>query len=153
MNLSQSTLSFVAVAALALACISMAYAVLLSRRLRRVRRGMTARRAAASMDRGAGDPSGFMVTDADLADIRETMAHAVQRVGMVRFDAFEDMGGKLSFAAALLDAEGSGIVLSSIAGRADSRVYAKPIERGASTYNLSGEEGEAIKRALDGVRR
>ena len=91
--------------------------------------------------------------DSDLTGLRDAIARAVQHVGLVRFDAFEDMGGNLSFAAALLDGEGSGIVFSSINGRQETRIYAKPIEQGNSRYNLSGEEEEAIKRALGAVHR
>jgi hypothetical protein len=147
-DLSQSALSIIALVALGLAVISIAYAMVLSRRVRRLRR-VRAMRAPAP-----GAPSnGSMDVDVDLEELRAVMAHAVQRVGMVRFDAFEDMGGKLSFSAALLDGEGSGIVLSSISSRSDSRVYAKPVERGSSRYNLSGEEEEAIRRALGAVVR
>ncbi len=150
MTLSQSALSIVALAALGVAVLALAYGAVLSRRLRRFRRGAALRRAAAAVNGSASEP---VADDVDLSELRDVMAHAVQRVGMVRFDAFEDMGGKMSFAAALLDGEGNGLVLSSIAGRTDSRVYAKPVERGASRYNLSGEEEEAIRRALGAVRR
>lgn len=73
---------------------------------------------------------------------------AIQRVGLVRYDAFEDTGGRLSFSAALLDAAGDGIVVTSINGRADTRCYAKPVARGDSQHNLSEEETEAIRMAL-----
>ena len=73
---------------------------------------------------------------------------AVRRVGLVRYDAFEDVGGRLSFSCALLDARGNGVVVTSINGRQDTRVYAKPIVEAASHYNLSIEEEEAIRQAL-----
>jgi hypothetical protein len=149
-TLSDSALSIVALAALGVAVLSLLYCTVLSRRLRRVRRTASLRRSQAPDVAASANGA---VDDVDLSELRDLMAHAVQRVGMVRFDAFEDMGGKLSFAAALLDGEGNGLVLSSIAGRTDSRVYAKPVERGASRYNLSGEEEEAIKRALGVVTR
>lgn len=85
--------------------------------------------------------------------MRESVAHSVQQVGLIRFDAFDDMGGKLSFSAALLDGDGSGIVLSAINGRSETRIYAKPVEHGTSRHNLSGEEEEAIRRALSAVPR
>ena len=72
----------------------------------------------------------------------------VRRVALIRYDAFEDVGGQLSFSAALLDEHGSGLVLTSINGRQETRVYAKPVAEGASTYNLSLEEEEAIRRAM-----
>ena len=78
---------------------------------------------------------------------------AVRRVGLVRYDAFEDVGGRLSFSCALLDDHGSGVVMTSINGRADTRVYAKPITEGQSEYNLSLEEEEAIRQALSGPRK
>lgn len=81
-------------------------------------------------------------------DLEVVARLAVQHVGLVRFDAFEDMGGNLSFAAAMLDADGDGFVLTSINGRQETRIYAKPIERGSSRYHLSDEEQEAIRRAI-----
>ena len=71
----------------------------------------------------------------------------VQKVGVVRFRAFEDTGSDLSFAVALLDSEDNGVVLSSLFGRTESRVYAKPVEHGASSYLLSTEENEALSKA------
>lgn len=72
----------------------------------------------------------------------------VQRVGMVRFCAFPDTGSDLSFAIALLDANDNGVVVSSLYGRSESRTYAKPIQGGKSTYQLSDEEKEAIAKAM-----
>lgn len=74
----------------------------------------------------------------------------VQKVGMVRFNAFPDTGSDLSFAVALLDGEDNGVVLSSLYGRTESRIYAKPIQNGTSTYKLSDEEIEAIQKARAG---
>lgn len=73
---------------------------------------------------------------------------SVQNVGLLRYDAFEDVGGRLSFSCAMLDDRGSGVVLTSINGRQETRVYAKPIAEGRSSYNLSSEEEEAIRQAL-----
>jgi hypothetical protein len=77
---------------------------------------------------------------------------SVQHVGMVRYDAFEDVGGRLSFSCALLDDRGDGVVMTSINGRQDTRVYAKPISGGRSSHNLSEEEDAAIQQALAGPR-
>lgn len=73
---------------------------------------------------------------------------AVRHVGLLRYDAFEDVGGRLSFSCALLDDHGNGVVVTSINGRQDTRVYAKPVAAGKSPYNLSVEEEEAIRQAL-----
>jgi uncharacterized protein DUF4446 len=77
---------------------------------------------------------------------------AVRHVGLVRYDAFEDVGGRLSFSCAMLDDRANGVVVTSINGRQDTRVYAKPVNDGKSPYNLSVEEEEAIRQALAGPR-
>lgn len=69
----------------------------------------------------------------------------LQKVNVVRFDAFEDVGGEQSFAVALLDARGDGVVLSSIYTRQDVRMYAKSVTGGQASHKLSKEE----QRALD----
>jgi Protein of unknown function (DUF4446) len=76
---------------------------------------------------------------------------SVRNVALLRYDAFEDVGGRLSFSCALLDDAGDGVVLTSINGRQETRVYAKPVSSGASSHNLSLEEEEAIRRALGGA--
>lgn len=74
--------------------------------------------------------------------------YCVQKIGIVRFNAFEDTGSDLSFAIALFDAKNNGVVFSSIYGRNESRTYAKPIVNGQSEYHLTNEEKEAIAKAL-----
>jgi hypothetical protein len=71
-----------------------------------------------------------------------------QKMTVVRFNAFENTGSDLSFAIALLDKNGDGVVLSSIYGRDESRAYAKPITNGQSKYHLSTEEIDAVNKAL-----
>jgi hypothetical protein len=73
---------------------------------------------------------------------------ALQKFYMVRYDAFEEMGGRLSFSAALLDEHGDGLVITSINGRTETRTYAKPIKSLDSEHNLSDEEREAIAGAV-----
>ncbi|HUG88845.1 MAG TPA: DUF4446 family protein, partial [Actinomycetota bacterium] len=82
------------------------------------------------------------------ARVREHLARSVQRVGLIRYDAFEDMGGQLSFSLALLDEAGDGVVVSAINGRQDTRVYAKPVRAADSQHNLSDEEADAIRQAM-----
>jgi hypothetical protein len=72
---------------------------------------------------------------------------AFSRVGLVRYNPFEETGGNQSFALALLDADGDGWVLSSLHARAATRVYAKAIKAGRSDAALSDEEAEAIRQA------
>jgi hypothetical protein len=149
-TLGEETLTIIALASAAVSLLALVVALALGRKLRLLRR-MRARQQVPEQ------PAELRFDARDLAyeigELREAVAHAVQRVGIVRFDAFEDLGGQLSFAAALLDAAGDGIVLSSINGRTETRIYAKPVERGSSRYNLSGEEEEAIRRALGVVHR
>jgi hypothetical protein len=73
---------------------------------------------------------------------------SIQKVGVVRFNPFADTGGDQSFAVALLDAEGNGVVLSSLHGRADTRIFAKSVQAGRSKHALSDEEQDAIRKAL-----
>lgn len=72
----------------------------------------------------------------------------VQRVGLVRYDAFEDVGGQQSFSLAMLDAQQNGIILTSVYTRSDVRVYAKALRQGQPSHPLSEEEQQAIRVAL-----
>jgi hypothetical protein len=72
---------------------------------------------------------------------------ALRHVAVVRYDAFGDMGGKLSFSAAMYDDNGDGLVLSAINGRSETRSYAKPLSGFTSDQRLSPEEEDAIARA------
>jgi hypothetical protein len=87
-----------------------------------------------------------LVTRIEQADA--TMAHAVQGIGLVRFRAFKDTGGDQSFALALADGEGNGIVISALYGRDATRIYAKPIEGWLSPKALGKEEKQALAKAL-----
>jgi hypothetical protein len=71
----------------------------------------------------------------------------IQRANMIRYDAFEDVGGQQSFAIALLDGRGDGIVLTSVYSRMEIRVYAKAIRNGRSSHPLSEEETRVVKDA------
>lgn len=81
--------------------------------------------------------------------LRELLRGTVSRVGVVRYDAFEDMGGALSFSAALLDEHGNGLVVSAINGRSETRSYAKAVQAGQSEHSLSTEELAAIDHAVN----
>ncbi|MFT5222392.1 MAG: hypothetical protein ACI867_000693 [Glaciecola sp.] len=84
--------------------------------------------------------------------LRELVRNTTSRVAVVRYDAFADMGGAMSFSAALLDEHDNGIVLTSINGRAETRTYAKPIIAGDSEHKLSDDERAAIAAAKAGER-
>jgi hypothetical protein len=85
---------------------------------------------------------------ADLDVARSELADALRHVSVVRYDAFGDMGGRLSFTAALLDDAGDGLVITSINGRTESRAYAKGVKGARSDQSLSPEETQAIALAL-----
>ena len=80
--------------------------------------------------------------------INEDMNKCIQKVGIVRYSAFNDIGSDLSFALALLDYNNDGIVLNGIYSREMSNIYAKPIKNGKSSYTISQEEQEAINKAI-----
>lgn len=86
--------------------------------------------------------------EAFIEDVHSASQQHLQGVGVVRFNAFEDTGGNQSFALALLNGKGDGVVLSSLYGREESRVYAKPVTGGLSEYALSEEERTAVKQGL-----
>ena len=72
------------------------------------------------------------------------IASCIQKVGMVRYNAFKDVGSDLSFAIALLDREDNGVVFNGLYGSESSNIYAKPIKNGKSSYQLSEEEKYAL---------
>lgn len=82
-------------------------------------------------------------------EIRADSRTNLKKFGIVRFNAFEDTGSDLSFAIAVLDEKNDGLILSSIYGRNESRVYAKPIQDGQSSYFLSDEEKAALAQAQE----
>ena len=72
---------------------------------------------------------------------------SLQHMGVVRFNPFHDTGGDQSFAIALVDGHGNGVVLSSLHARDVTRVYAKPLHKWESDYSLTDEEKQAIALA------
>ncbi len=80
--------------------------------------------------------------------IETQQPYLLQHVGVVRFNPFPDKGGDQSFVVAILDGHADGVVLSGLHSRVDSRVYAKPVVGGQSTYTLTEEERTAIARAM-----
>ncbi len=82
-------------------------------------------------------------------NLDEDLTKCIQKVGIVRYSAFKDTGSDLSFAVALLDEKNSGVVFNGIYSREMSNIYAKPVENGNSSYTLSEEESEAIRKAIN----
>lgn len=75
------------------------------------------------------------------------IASCIQKVGLVRYNAFKDVGSDLSFAVALLDRDNNGVVFNGLYGSESSNIYAKPIRDGVSKYQLSEEERDALEIA------
>jgi len=80
--------------------------------------------------------------------INGKLTTCVQNTSMIRYKAFDDMGSDLSFSIALLDGDSNGVILTSIYGRNESTIYAKPIDKGISRYELSMEENKVLQQAI-----
>jgi len=93
--------------------------------------------------------SDFEKISQELAELKKDNKKNLQKVGMVRFNPFKEGGGDQSFSIALLDASNSGFVITSLYINAANRVYAKPVEKGNSSYTLSDEEKDAIGKAIN----
>jgi hypothetical protein len=85
----------------------------------------------------------------EINGLKNSITTVKGRMGLVRFSAFDQQGSDLSFSLALLDEEQNGVVLTSLFGRDDSRIYAKPVENAQSIYNLTDEEKRAIQVASE----
>jgi len=83
----------------------------------------------------------------ELENLKEESKFSVQKVGIVRFNPFKDVGGNQSFSICLLDGNDDGMVVTSLYTKEGNRVYGKPIKAGISEYLLSEEEKEAIEYA------
>jgi hypothetical protein len=159
-----STAGIVAVASGAVALVALALVVRLTLALRRVRAGQRAVLGAHGeqdlIAHAAGLAEAFgslhryveeVATrlDARLGTVEERLDGTVAYTGLVRYDAMNEMSGRQSTSIALLDARMSGVVLSSIHHRDQARLYAKLVHEGRGELELSPEEAEAVKQALD----
>lgn len=84
-----------------------------------------------------------------IKNLEEDLAKCIQKIGIVRYNAFKDTGSDLSFALALLDDKNNGVVLNGIYSREMSNIYAKPVKDGVSSYTISEEEKQAIEKAVN----
>lgn len=153
MTLSDRTLTLVAMIAIGLSLLAIVFVILGGARRGHEREMLT-----------GDDAVGSLLTKIDQLEQAVRALHAtdlrqqaqiegsVRRVGVLRYDAFDDVGGRLSFSCAVLDEHATGVVLTSINGRQETRVYAKPVTAGQSSYNLSREEEEAIRQAMHADR-
>ena len=85
----------------------------------------------------------------DIRGIRENLKIAYQKAALVKYDAFREMSGQLSYSLALLDKENNGVIISSMYSREGCYTYAKEVVNGKCEINLSEEETEALKQAVE----
>lgn len=100
------------------------------------------------LDRVESVSRGLDLVEARTAVLEAGAPLAYQRIGIVRFNPFEDTGGNQSFALALLDGRGTGFVVSSLHARSGTRVYGKAVTAGVAESTLSDEETEAVRLAM-----
>ena len=163
-----TTQGLVAVGAAAAAALALIACLVLALRLRRLRRDQTAVLGAA----GSQDLVAHAATiqrdfgalrdlvddiaarlDARMGEAERRLDGALAHRALVRYDAYGEMSGRQSTTIAFLDAGGSGIVVSSIHHREQARVYAKAVEGGRGEIELSPEEADAVRIAMDGAGR
>ena len=156
--LDASQTDAVALGAAVVAVLALLVAVGAQLRLSRVRRGLRVLRGSSGegdvlevATRHAAEVSLLREQlerqQAELERLRSDVAASLRHVAVVRYDAFGDLGGRLSFSVAVLDDAGDGLVLSSIHGRGESRTYAKGLVAGSSEHTLSPEEQQAVRAA------
>ena len=119
--------------------------------------GLAIAAAVLVLRRRPGQQAGIETVPEDVLGLRQEVAAlraeargALRHLAVVRYDAFDDMGGHLSWSLALLDDSGDGVVLTSIHGRSDARTYAKNVTAWRSEQQLSPEELDAITNAKAG---
>jgi uncharacterized protein YoxC len=157
-----STTGVVAIAAAAIALIALVLAAVLAARIRRMQSaqrtilGTSSERDlvnhAVSMQHGFDQlhkdvQSKFEQLDSRLQSNEQRLERSISRSAVVRYDAYGEMSGRQSSSIALLDENGTGVVMSSILHREQARLYAKGIRDGKSDVELSPEENEAIEAA------
>jgi hypothetical protein len=159
LDLDPDAVAWIALGAAAVACLALVLALVNLVRLRRMRRHyellqgedgsesfITAvSRKVAVVEELRGDVERVRT---NVESLRFDVADAIRHVAVVRYDAFNDMGGRMSFSAAMLDDAGDGLVISSINGRTETRTYAKGVKDGVSDAVLSPEEEQVIGYAL-----
>jgi len=157
---SSTVAGWIAIGALAVAVVALLVGLAYSRSLGRVRRAQTV-----LLGSGREDLVNFAVSlqtriddlhravdevAAGLVRVDKRLDGALTRTAIVRYDAYEDVGGRQSASLAFLDAARTGIVLTAIQGRDYARIYVKELDQGHAPVALSPEEREAVDRAMAG---
>ncbi len=155
MPLDRTLLSWLTIAAVLLAFMALVVAAAAWRRAGRVSgraagRAGTTHRPPSPRGTAKGTPLAADQVAAEIDALRADVSSSLRHLAVVRYDAFGDMGGHLSWSMALLDDAGDGVVLTSIHGRSDARTYAKNVASWTANQQLSPEEEEAIRFARTG---
>ena len=146
-----TTLSWLVLGALALGLLAVVIAAAAFRRAgRSATSGRASRRPVGRRPSPTVTPLAADQVTAEINALRGDVSSSLRHLAVVRYDAFGDMGGHLSWSMALLDDAGDGVVLTSIHGRSDSRTYAKNVTSWTANQQLSPEEEEAIGFARAG---
>lgn len=163
MLLDRPLLDDLAIAGVATGALGFVTGIVANLRLRRLRRGFSSLEGSGkdtvldAVRRSSSDATSLRgemaALRSDIDSARRDLSDALRHVSVVRYDAFGDMGGRLSFTVALLDDASDGLVITSIHGRSESRAYAKGVKSGASEQTLSPEEQQAIDLAMRGASK
>lgn len=159
MEIEPDVVAILAVAAVVTSAVLLVVVVVVSSRLRSLQQAYTVALGdddaddlvgaiAAQSRRLARVADDVRVVHANTEQLRDVQRGSVSRLGLVRYDAFPDMGGMLSFSAAFLDERGEGLVLTAINGRQEARAYGKPVRDGRSEHSLTDEERAAVRAAM-----
>ena len=159
-NVSMNQLMFGIAIALSVVCILLAIIMIITlcklKKLRRRVDNLTRGKDTESMEdimlnffeRIESLEDGEKATRSDIRSIKDNLKITYQKTGLVKYDAFREMSGALSYSLALLDKENNGVLISSMYSREGCYTYAKEIVNGKSEINLSEEEEEALKQAV-----
>lgn len=154
------TVSVNTAALIALAAAVIALAVILGVTVHRLNKLLARNKLDTNQDGEEDGAAGLLQSDlrgrigalyTQVSALVRAQERGLNRVGIVRFNPYEDTGGDLSFALAISNNEGNGIVITSLHGRSNSRFYAKPLLNWTSAYALSTEEADAVRRAREAV--
>lgn len=149
--MDDSLLSALVLAVLVLSLLALLLAVVALRRTtHHARRRSRGTSRGTSRGRAATVPGDLEGLRGEVQALRGEAAEALRHLAVVRYDAFSDMGGRLSWSLALLDEAGNGVVLTSIHGRSEARTYAKNIAAWSCEQQMSPEEEEAVTAARSG---
>ncbi len=159
MSLTTFTVDLLAIIGTAAGGVGLVLALLSHLRLRRLRRDYAVLQggdtresflaaAARQVEETARLRAELSAVQRRVTELRTDVADSLRHVAVVRYDAFRDMGGRMSFSAALLDDAGDGLVITAIHARTETRSYAKGVKSGDSDQALSPEERQAISFAI-----